>query len=261
MPKVLLLVEPEISSDGQTIGLSPATRCMVAALEQAIFQVSPDQKLAQAPFSEWTTQTIVLSPEKQPQLEAPSHIAGSVEIAQLDWIAQTNQVSQRLCPLTLAVPETLNFPDQEIYKVCRHVQQLQQFVLQQFNIPTGHGELWLPIVLTAKGSLYAEAIAHHGRESVAEAEFTSAYQQPFHLPDHQRQPLYKFAYRLLRSLFAPPAVYLMQFGFQADQLYFDRLFPFPAEPAIASIGLQQPDLFECHWRCLTGQPIIDLRIF
>jgi hypothetical protein len=259
MPEVLLLVEPETNSNGQIVGLSPATRGIVAALKQAISKASPDQDIAQASFFEWTTQTIVLSPEKQPQLETPSRVAGDFAIAQPGWAAQFNQTSQWLCPLTLAVPDALRFPEQEIYKVCRNVQQLQQLVLQQFGIPTDHGELWLPIVLTAKGFLYAEAITHCGG-IVAEA-IAPAYEQPFHLPDHQRQPLYQFAHRLLQSLSAPPAVYLIQCGFQADQLYFDRLFPFPAEPAIASIGFQQPDLFECHWRCLTGQPIVDLKIF
>jgi hypothetical protein len=86
------------------------------------------------------------------------------------------------------------------------------------------------------------------------------YCQPIHLPDRQRQPLYQLAYRLLRSLAAPPAVYLMQFGLQEDGIQFDRLLPFPAEPAIASLGVQTPDLFTCHWRCLVGKPIHDLVI-
>jgi hypothetical protein len=66
------------------------------------------------------------------------------------------------------------------------------------------------------------------------------------------------AYRLLRSLFATPAVYLMQFGLQEGSIYFDRLLPFPGEPAIASLGVQIPDLYTCHWHCLLGKPILDL---
>ena len=44
------------------------------------------------------------------------------------------------------------------------------------------------------------------------------------------------------------------------EILFDRLWPFPAAPAIASLSRQQPDLFACHWRCLTGQPITDVVI-
>jgi hypothetical protein len=45
-----------------------------------------------------------------------------------------------------------------------------------------------------------------------------------------------------------------------NQIIFDRLWPFPASPAIASVKCQKPDLFACHWFCLTGKPIIELRI-
>jgi hypothetical protein len=44
------------------------------------------------------------------------------------------------------------------------------------------------------------------------------------------------------------------------EVIFDRLWPFPASPAIASIQTQQPDLFACHWHCLVGEPIMDLTI-
>jgi hypothetical protein len=47
---------------------------------------------------------------------------------------------------------------------------------------------------------------------------------------------------------------------QAGDVVFDRLLPFPGEPALASLGVQQPDLFAAHWQCLRGQPLLDLQI-
>jgi len=111
--------------------------------------------------------------------------------------------------------------------------------------------LWLPVVLTAKGPLYAEVIG------LAD---DGSYQQPVDLSDVWRQPLYHLAYQLLQVLSAPPTTYLLQFGLPEQDLVFDRLWPFPTTPAIASIGVQEPDLFTCHWLCLTGQPISDLTI-
>lgn len=153
-----------------------------------------------------------------------------------------------LCPLTLNLPD-LTFPGQAIYQACRDVDGLRDRARPHAAV--GAGSFWLPIVLTAKGALYAEAIAPSA---------TSGYHQPLHLTDRQRQPLYHLAQQLLQSLSAPPAVYLLQFGFQADQGCFDRLIPFPDTPSIASLDVQTPNLYECHWRCLTGQPIKDLQI-
>jgi hypothetical protein len=147
----------------------------------------------------------------------------------------------------------LKFCRQTIYQDCRDLPALRRRVTQQFQIEVGEGLYWLPIVLTAKGPLYAEAIT-------VNTAGACDYQQPWHLPDRQRQPLYQFSYRLLKNLSAPPATYLLQFGLREEGFCFDRLLPFPAEPAISSIESQHPNLFECHWRCLTHQPILDLQI-
>lgn len=157
-----------------------------------------------------------------------------------------------LCPLTLSVPETLVFPAQTLYATCRDVAGLRK-QLEAWQYTTGNGTFWLPIVLTAKGALYGEVIG-------SDTASASGYTQPVHLSDHQRQPLYALGQRLLRSLNASPAVYLMQFGWQDSAVCFDRLYPFPAAPAIASLKVQTPDLFACHWACLTGQPLLDLTI-
>ena len=68
------------------------------------------------------------------------------------------------------------------------------------------------------------------------------------------------AYQLLESINAIPSVYLLQFRILEKKINFDRLWPFPASPAIASIQSQVPNLFNCHWHCLLGKPILDLTI-
>ncbi len=145
----------------------------------------------------------------------------------------------------------------EIAPACADLEGLRNRVSEQHGIPaTDAGNFWLPIVWTARGPLYAEVIAQ--RED-------GRYEQPFHLNDRTKQPLYYLAYSLLDSLQALPSVYLIQFAFRETkspsakiEILFDRLIPFPSEPAIASIGVQEPNLFTCHWLCLTNQPILDL---
>jgi hypothetical protein len=140
-----------------------------------------------------------------------------------------------------------------IYAACHDFLGLRQWVATNLGVATGDFDLWLPIVLTAKGSLYGEVI---GKAS----QSPQGYQQPVDLSDQERQPLYKLGFDLLHHLEAPPAVYLMQFGLINSEVGFDRLFPFPAAPAVASLGVQEPDLFTCHWYCLTGTPLRDLLI-
>ena len=161
-----------------------------------------------------------------------------------------------VCPLTLDLPENLVFTAKDVFRFCRNVSAARDRVAQELLFPVGEGNFWLPVVLTAKGPLYAEAI---GAEASLQSDALS-YSQPVHLSDLWRQQLYELAYRLLNLLNAPPATYLMQFGFVGERICFDRLWPFPAAPAIASVGVQLPDLFVCHWYCLTNKAIYDLQI-
>ena len=62
------------------------------------------------------------------------------------------------------------------------------------------------------------------------------------------------AQALIQGLNAPPAVYLLQFSL-SQSILFDRLWPFPAAPAIATMGYDPLDLFAHHWRCLNHLPI------
>ncbi|MDY7013290.1 MAG: hypothetical protein SVX43_06725 [Cyanobacteriota bacterium] len=186
-----------------------------------------------------------------------SACANSIEVIEVDArseFAALNRVEKIenvvYCPLTLNVPDDLDFPARELYCACRDVAGTRRWVETKLDYRTGEGNLWLPVALTAKGPLYGEAIAKEA----------NTYRQPLHLSDSHRQPLYHLAYTLLEGLGASPAVYLLQFSQQGPEILFDRLYPFPAEPAIASLGVQQPDLFACHGLCLTGQPLLDLII-
>ncbi|NQE35935.1 hypothetical protein [Microcoleus asticus] len=161
-----------------------------------------------------------------------------------------------VCPLTLDLPSHLVFPGRDLFRFCGNIWAARDRVSQELQVPVGDGNFWLPVVLTPKGPLYAEAIGAEADKQSGEL----SYSQPVHLSDLWRQELYELAYRLLNLLNAPPATYLMQFGFVGERICFDRLWPFPAAPAIASVGVQVPDLFVCHWYCLTNKPIYDIQI-
>lgn len=227
MARVLVLVDAEDQQRATEtlVGLAQG----VAALRRAI-----------------TTFPAYPSNPNQVVVETLPATSSQILLKEADWV----------CPLTLNLPDFVAFPERETYRVCQNIPNVRQRV-EQLGYLTGMGQFWLPIVLTAKGALYAEAI---GAEDPNAEGFPSKFFQPLHLSDRWRQPLYRLGQQLLRSLSAPPATYLMQFGFQGDTICFDRLLPFPAAPAIASLGVQSPDLFVCHWLCITNQPILDLTI-
>ncbi len=206
-----------------------------------------------------STQSVMVAALKDAIATHPSPTApDTVQVATATaWAATRPGATTAIAlPLTINLPDSLEFPAAAIYRACRDVSQLRQHVANHFQIAIGDGYYWLPIVLTAKGPLYAEAIA----PQLASPATVSSFIQPLHLSDRQRQPLYKLGIQLLTLLQAPPAVYLLQFGLQDDRIWFDRLLPFPGEAAIASLGIQTPDLYTCHWQCVTGQPIFDLSI-
>ncbi|ACK70213.1 conserved hypothetical protein [Gloeothece citriformis PCC 7424] len=233
MGKVVIIVNAEIAEKGKIIKRSPVTEKMVTALRKAI-----------ASHSRFPITVDVIS------------AAGL-----WSYKEEANQENIIYCPLTIQFPHWFNFPGQKVYQACREIKERRLWVEQHLPYKTsvddggdsGLGDLWLPIILTAKGPLYGELIE--------EGEMPNFYRQPVDLTDNLRQSLYHLAYQLLESLSAPPSVYLLQFSLRGKEIVFDRLWPFPAAPAIASIGRQKPDLYTCYWLCLSGQPIFDLTIF
>lgn len=227
MTKVLVIVNAEVTKSGKLVATSPATRRMVVALEKAIYQ-TPEATAEAIPAT-----ALLSRPPADPETI--------------------------YCPLTIDLPPSFEFPARKIFQACRDIEGRRQWVERELGIATGlnqnkswFGDLWLPVVLTAKGVLYGEAIA--------EGELPNSYCQPVDFPDSVRQTLYRVSYNLLEAIAAPPAVYLLQFGMRQGQILYDRLWPFPAAPATASLGVQVPDLYECHWLCLTHQPLSDLTI-
>ncbi|MDX2230175.1 MAG: hypothetical protein NW220_11085 [Leptolyngbyaceae cyanobacterium bins.349] len=231
MPDVLILADPP------AFGTSPQAASPAWEMKRAIgehFQAKlPD------------------SPLPSPRTAQSVEIVWTTELAtQVEY--RSTQENLLLCPLTFNVPDAWATPGREVFAACRDTATMRQTVAR-WQYPVGDGPYWLPLVLTAKGLLFAEAIAQiEGKDDT--------FHQPFHLDDAQRQPLYKLGQDLMRSLAALPGVYLMQFGIDDEAIQFDRLIPFPDKPAIASVGRQTPDLFLCHWYCLTHQPIRELSI-
>ncbi|PSP18150.1 MAG: hypothetical protein BRC58_04375 [Cyanobacteria bacterium QS_8_64_29] len=226
---IRIAVDAEIDRAGNIVATSRATQQMVAALKQAIAAQDPSAAIEVVPAA--GLQAEPSDGEQQP----------------------------RYCPLTIALPDSFEFPGRAIYQACKDVRARQQWVEAHLQCASGlqqpaawAGNYWLPMVLTAKGPLYGEAIG--------EGMAPNTYRQPIELDDHQRQQLYRLGHQLLHALAAPPAVYLLQFGYLDGQIAFDRLWPFPAAPALASVGVQSPDLFACHWQCLTGRPVCNLAI-
>lgn len=283
MYKVLIVVE----ASGEGIANSPTTGRMVSALKSAIAQSACDFPLGTSiptsvnsggndQLDALVTVSVVGANNSGVDLEKwedcerddnpPQFLERSSSHSDNTWAQDWASKDVLLCPLTLNLPVTLPFPRVEaVYQACRDVSDLRQRVAQQLGCAIADGCFWLPVVLTAKGPLYGEVIGLEGKAVGAQlpedlSSCNSSYYQPFHLSDARRQRIYHVGHQVLQLLSAPPATYLVQFGFQDTDIYFDRLWPFPAAPAIASLGVQQPDLFACHWYCLTSLPIFDLTI-
>lgn len=235
MYKAIIIVNAEVRDTGKIIASSPATEQMVAALKRAIASHSP------SPVSVEVVANAALRNQANFERQHPTGVDDKVIY----------------CPLTIDVPENFDFPAKEVFQACKDVKKRRQWVAQKLGYATSCGEdwlgdLWLPIVLTEKGPLYGEVIG--------EGATPNFYEQPVDLGDRQRQPLYHLANQLLSSLSSPPAVYLLQFRLRGEEIVFDRLWPFPAAPALASLKVQQPNLFICQWYCAIAHPILDLTI-
>lgn len=161
------------------------------------------------------------------------------------------------CPLTIKLPDWFNFPAQQIYCACRDLEKRRKWVQQHFGYKVTKdnlwlGDLWLPMIFTGEKTIY--------RDIISEGVIPNFYHQPYFLPEHFYPSLHSLGDELLKSIHAIPSVYLLQFRILEQDLIFDRLWPFPATPAIASIGKNNPDLFACHWYCLKSSScLLDFR--
>ncbi|WP_253274324.1 hypothetical protein [Myxosarcina sp. GI1] len=227
MNKVVIIINAEINDRGQLFAVSPVTQKMVEALKQSITDDSDSIIEVISAATLWSN------------LPKPS-----IDDALITY-----------CPLTIQLPEYFNFSARQTYIACKNIGERRLWVEQKLGFKTSVGDswlghLWLPIVVTSNRTIYGEIIG--------EGEIPNSYEQPVELPIRHYKPLYSLAEGLLSSLDAPPAVYLLQFSLYGGEIVFDRLWPFPAAPALITLRTQQPDLFACHWHCLTGRSISNL---
>lgn len=228
MRKALIIVNAEVKAEGSIYLASPATEKMVMALEEAIAADSP------------TTQVEVMA--------AATLWSKTVKLPRPDE-------TLIYCPLTIDIPAWLSFPGQKVYQDCKDIKGRRQWVEKNLGYQTSIGDswlgdLWLPIAVTPTEFVYGAVIG--------EGIVPNSYEQPINLNKRVRRSLYDLAQSLLKSLEAPPSVYLLQFRLEGQTIVFDRLWPFPAAPTIASLRSQQPNLFSCYWQCLTHQSIANL---
>jgi hypothetical protein len=158
---------------------------------------------------------------------------------------KTSQNNLIWCPLTIQLPNWVN---------CRDIEERRAWVAHTLHYKTSQGDssfgdLWLPITVTSKGLEYGEVIG--------EGMIPNAYSQPISLERESLKSLYRLAAQLLDNLQAPASVYLLQFRLAHREVVFDRLWPFPAAPAIASLRGQQTDLYAAYWNCLRRQATLD----
>lgn len=230
MPQIIIIVNAQVKN-GRVCATAPVTAKMTLALIKGIRNTQPEADIKIISGADLWSKSV--------DLPNPSE-------------------DIRYCPLTIKLPDWFKFRLSEVYQACDEVDQRRIWVKENFGYRTSKeniflGDLWLPIIATEKGIVYGEVIG--------EGEIPNSYQQPVDFPDNWRQPLYRLGYSLLQSINALPSVYLLQFKMLDQEIIFDRLWPFPATPAVASIDIQQPDLFTCHWHCLSAQPFFDIKIF
>lgn len=232
MEKVVIIINAEVSEQGKLVSASPVTQKMVEALQRSIAESSTP-----APTVEIVSAATLWSKHSKS-------------------IRKTRDEGAIYCPLTIQLPEYFDFPQKRVYSACKDVNSRRRWVEKNIELKTSVGDawlghLWLPIVLADK-PIYGEVIG--------EGSMPNSYEQPIMIPSRQRKSLHNLASKLLDSINATPATYLLQFSLYKGEIVFDRLWPFPAAPALITLKTQKPDLFTCHWNCLTQQPIPDLSI-
>ncbi|MGF1540168.1 MAG: hypothetical protein ACFCU5_06900 [Pleurocapsa sp.] len=229
MEKVVIIINAEVDEQGKFLSAAPVTERMVEALKRSVNACSS------SPISIQVTSAAALCAKS----------------------SRDEDNSRIICPLTIQLPDYLDFPAKKIFSACKDIVGRRRWVDRNLGFKTSCGDswlghLWLPVVLTDQEIIYAEVIG--------EGAMPNSYEQPVMIPKRQRRSLHELAEGLLESLSAPPSVYLIQFSLHNGEIVFDRLWPFPAAPALITTRTQQPDLFTCHWSCLTGRPISSLTV-
>ncbi|MBL1209902.1 hypothetical protein [Geminocystis sp. GBBB08] len=219
MSKVIIIVNAPVDN-GKISPTSPVAERMASALSKSIIESDPCHQINIVSGADLWSKSLHISDSNQDTI---------------------------YCPLTIKLPDWFNFPAQQIYFACRDVEKRRKWVQQHFDYKVSKdnlwlGDLWLPIIFTSEKLMYGEIIS--------EGILPNYYQQPYDLPSEIDLSLYTLAKELLKSIQAIPSVYLLQFRILDHNIIFDRLWPFPATPAIASINVQKPDLFAHHWHCL-----------
>lgn len=226
MDKVLIIVNAKVKAEGKLIA-SPVTEKMIRSLTLAIEQDSPSFAIE-----------IVTPPALRTKIE-------------LVLAAKQRPI---YCPLTIQIPPALRLPAQDIFQACQDISGRREWVSQQLEIKVNlgsnsFGDRWLPVIVSPDGLRFGEVIG--------EREVPNAYQQPIEVNKQHRKPLMTLARKLIENLKAPPSVYLLQFSVLEGEIVFDRLWPFPAAPAIASLSNPEPNLYALYWQCIRKQQLIE----
>ena len=230
MEKVVIIINAEVSDRGQLLSASPVTQKMVEALQRSIVEESPSIEIEIVSAATlWSKNRTTLKKDRTDTI---------------------------YCPLTIQLPDYFDFPQRKIYSACKDINSRRRWVEKDLGFKTSVGDswlghLWLPIIMTDK-PLFGEVIG--------EGPMPNSYEHPVQIPKRQRKSLHDLAEQLLDYLSATPATYLLQFSLYNGEIVFDRLWPFPAAPALITLKTQQPDLFTCHWRCMTNQKISTINI-
>jgi hypothetical protein len=147
----------------------------------------------------------------------------------------------------------LPIPAQDIFRACQDIKARREWVAQKLAVKVNLGDStlgnrWLPIIVQPQGLRFGEIIG--------ERELPNAYQQPAEVDKKLLKPLMSLANKLIDSLNAPPSVYLLQFAVVNGEIVFDRLWPFPAAPAIASLTHAEPNLYQLYWQCIRKHQLV-----
>lgn len=231
MEKVVIIINAEVSDQGKLISASPVTQKMVEALQISIAESSPAKTIEIVSAATlWSRNSRIVKRDKS---------SGTI-----------------YCPLTIQLPDYFDFPQRKIYAACKDINARRRWVEKNLGFKTSVGDswlghLWLPIILSER-PLFAEVIG--------EGPMPNSYEHPVVIPKRQQKSLHGLGKELLNSLEAPAGCYLLQFSLYNGEIVFDRLWPFPAAPALITLKTQQPNLFTCHWHSLIKKPVTKLSL-